>query len=590
MPPTHTSHPHTPFLATNTRFLVLTLILTSPLHATKTKCTSDPFCQSTFGPSYFCDMDNGKCNHKPLIQDLTLWIVSGCLLLIAFNILSFSIGVSANGMAFPAMILFFAFTGKDAMAILKTSNILSSPVNLIFVASMRNPQNENRLFVDFDLLVYLVPLILIGSMFGVLAFGYFPGMFTYFFIFATMVYLTVSNFLKWKNTKSAESGVVVGQDEQGDIDGSISLKIGKQGITPQDIFESTHLETASEFGNSRPQKQQNFKAIISEESTEPERGVRSCYEEWTIHSDSDNQKYRQDLNSTRIMTEAPLSRLHPNLRSLNPAQSPDAGSAARLEQLNSQQSHFSDSPLKHTFKINHPLAHTPNNEQSKSIWQLLGEQKTTLLLVVLCYALMVGGNLVRGSPGRPSVLGLAKCSGATFACFFLFILAISLLAMVAYSKIQRTSQQQDYLQFSPQLMTKIGVSAMIGGFISSAGVCGSLFISSSLMLLDLEPLVIKATIGFAIFVMSLNNTFQFLFLGYFDLKNTVIIALITLVGCVVGNVIIKRQLQNGGQRGANSIISVCNFCMTGVICLVIPFTSYFESINNSSFFAFRSVC
>ena len=552
--------------------IILLISIFSPLKSTKTGCHHDEFCSDTFGPSYHCDT-HGKCNRKPLFPPDSAMIVFGAALLISFNILSFSLGVTANGIAFPAMIMLFAFTGKDSLAILKTSNIFSAPVNLMFICSMRNPKKGNQLYVDFELMVFLVPLVLVGSLFGVLAFGFFPGFFSYFFIFFVMIYLTYRNYNRFK-AKEAKQKLLKFQNRKS------SKEIGD-----------------CEFGN------QNS-CIKDSQKTEN-------------LNQADPQVSSPGLSKLSLSVEKEEQNMHIALVEEN----------LDSRKMSERKDSCADKETNFTIEDESLKVKTEESAKTKipNIFVLLWKRYKIFLLVLLAYGLMVMANLGRGTPSNPSVFGFTRCSPITFIFFGFCIFLIIMIAIIGFQLLKiknretqnKIKEEQDSINQKPEetqtdiqieenlsvlstdstqnfnytssIMFKIGISAVIGGFISSAGVCGSLFITSSLMLLNIEPLVVKSTIGFAIFVMTFNNAFQFFFLGYFDLKNTLTIACITLVGCLVGNFIIKRLLNQNSSK-ANRIISICNICMTSVICFCLPVSSYFEVSNNSSFFSFRAVC
>ena len=118
------------------------------------------------------------------------------------------------------------------------------------------------------------------------------------------------------------------------------------------------------------------------------------------------------------------------------------------------------------------------------------------------------------------------------------------------------------------------------------GVSSSIFISSSLILLNIEPIVIKCTMGFIYFFMSINCFSQFYLIGFWDLKNMILMAIISLIGCFISNIIIKKFIKSNKTNFLNKMISIsCLFLLT-LVSIIIPLSCYNEYLKNDYFFRF----
>ena len=617
-------------LCLNLLILVSAFAIVDPSLSSMTPCKSDSFCQQSFNDNYYCDPHTSRCNRQALLPSDSWVTIVGCVGVLLFNVLSYSLGVSSNAISFPALILFFAFTGKDTMAVLKTGNILASFINLIFVLGLRDPQNGNKLFVDFNLLIFITPMMLIGTMIGIVAFGILPAIFSYIFITVTLLYLTVRNAHRWvvndmdklkqeevvdsldsreqgsqpRRTKNSNLKLCMSDHLKSDMD-SREFK-----WDPKDLINSTHnsleLVPNSKFLSERSlnkdsEATRSTRSLVQLRSQLHNTNVIECRLSDDRCNTIQHEKASKDMANT---TAADLSRnmhLIPNSNSHWSDSDSDSDPRPSKDQRISRILQDSPEPWSVGPSENmdaKPLPNTLNSSaevNSQSAMSLLFTEYKSLLLVGAIFSIMVFGNLIRGSSNRPSILRVFFSSTITN---ILYVLCIALLVFITYlifSHIRDTQRDQTDSQltqspnYPPRLMIQIAVCAMIGGFISSIGVSGGLFIFSALILLDIRPLVIKATMGLLLFVIYLTHGFQFFYLGFFDLYNTCIMAAIAVTGCFIGNILIKRSLANNGSDKTNALLSALNFILTASICIGLPFVAYHEAQNNNSFFNFKSI-
>ena len=98
------------------------------------------------------------------------------------------------------------------------------------------------------------------------------------------------------------------------------------------------------------------------------------------------------------------------------------------------------------------------------------------------------------------------------------------------------------LKRSPVLIDKydrsklisIGIYTIISGFITSFGISGSLIFTSSLVILQLKPLVLTSISRLTMFMSSLAAVIQFYIQGSLDVEDALIIGMLSVAGSIVG--------------------------------------------------------
>jgi uncharacterized membrane protein YfcA len=438
-------------------------------------------------------------------------------------------GVSANGVLFPILVMVFDYVAKDSLSTIKMANLFVGIVNFVFILLMRNPNNGNRLYIDFNLIQFLIPLILMGSMIGCLSFMLLPPVFTYSIILVVIIIVTVRNFFKMMKMKE-------------------DLNKEKQIHLKDELVSDIETQAPSEI--TLKDSQQNFR-IDDKYSTNSN----------SIHEEESSKK-KSKLNS--ILSNS---------------------------QENSDKSLNDDDDVNNDIK---PEKETQLKEiPYPSLWSLLWEVKLVIFFVIICFSLMIIANLGKGSNDKPSVFNFENCSIFAIVFYSICMIPMMLIAYLAFNKLRTTSSKTssgNERKLSFPLAIKIGLSSFLGGFISTMGVSGSLFISAFLLLLGIEPIIVKCTMSFMILVMALNNSFQFFYMGYFDWRNILTLAVISILGCLLANFIIKKKLAENNSKTVNFIISSCSFAMTLILCFVLPVSSYVEYLSNADFFSFSSSC
>ena len=509
-------------------------------------CQTDNQCQAKFNERYVCDTSTNKCNRELIFTNFSWFLVFGFVLILLFNLLSYTIGTSANSLNFPLLIFLFEFTSKDTMSTVKIGNVFMSFINFLFIINMRDKGNGNRLYTNFELILLLLPLIIIGSMMGNLAFYFLPAVLSYILIFIVMIVLSIRNWGKFQDLKNAKI------EELDSIKQITSLKDIEIRSSEKKIEQSTQIielkDDTTRLEDSKPNFESsigkgdnpilsNFLADISSKGSSPDI------------SEEQSDEFTQD--------------------------------SIKFEQSRKIKNRFVLSSTQSVYKEEYP-----------SLGSLLWEKKFMISLFLVCFSIMVMSYLIKGTNSRASILGLPSDSLVIIVIFLLCMIPLVYISWLGYKEMERTysnSSEGDTSDLNFSLVVKLASAALIAGFLSTSAVSSTLFLWAALFFLGLEPLVVKCTVGWMIFMIAVNNCFQFIYMGYFDWKNILVISGVSLFGCFAANLYIKKELANNNSRSINIMIAGCCFAMTVCLCIVIPFTSIFEYHHNKSFLSFGSV-
>ena len=166
--------------------------------STEEECQNNSDCTSLINSFYICDLDSNTCYHKPLMRNFDFKIAMGILINFLVNIISNSIGVSGSGVVYAVLIFLFNFTAKDAIPIYKVCNIMGVIVNFYFIFTKRRKDNPNKLYISWSFCAFCIPLLLSGSMIGVLINAALPGFYLLIFIFLTLIVISIKTYQKVK--------------------------------------------------------------------------------------------------------------------------------------------------------------------------------------------------------------------------------------------------------------------------------------------------------------------------------------------------------------------------------------------------------
>lgn len=122
----------------------------------------------------------------------------GLFLLIVIMSLSTIAGIGGGGVVIPFCMTFFSFETKNAIALSGLTILSCSITRFIFSIKDRHPE-KNSVIIDYNLAAIMLPLVLVGSMFGVLANIAFPSLYLQITLTLILISLAFQSAFKGKN-------------------------------------------------------------------------------------------------------------------------------------------------------------------------------------------------------------------------------------------------------------------------------------------------------------------------------------------------------------------------------------------------------
>lgn len=136
------------------------------------KCTSSAQCAKIYNQNYECS-DEGTCirdhfSYKP-------GELFGFVMIIIVSMITNAGGVGAGTIIIPAYVVFFDFVSSDAIPLSRVTIFAGSLVNYIINFKQRDPHNEKRFMINYNLASVMMPLLLAGTQVGVILSRFLPA-------------------------------------------------------------------------------------------------------------------------------------------------------------------------------------------------------------------------------------------------------------------------------------------------------------------------------------------------------------------------------------------------------------------------------
>lgn len=104
-------------------------------------------------------------------------------------------GVGGGGIVVPLTMIFFGFTIKEAIAISGFIIFACALSRYLFYLSEKHPDKETPI-VNYDLATVMLPLVMVGSMLGVMVNLMFPSLILQVVLTVLLIVLTRHSYLK----------------------------------------------------------------------------------------------------------------------------------------------------------------------------------------------------------------------------------------------------------------------------------------------------------------------------------------------------------------------------------------------------------
>ncbi len=117
--------------------------------------------------------------------------IFGLILIFFVTILTNAGGIGGGAILVPIYTFVFSFTVGGAIPLSKATILSGALVNIIMQHNSRKSQDINKLLIDYNLVSFIVPLILAGTMIGVILTKMLPASLIFLFLIG---YLFMSAF------------------------------------------------------------------------------------------------------------------------------------------------------------------------------------------------------------------------------------------------------------------------------------------------------------------------------------------------------------------------------------------------------------
>ena len=114
----------------------------------------------------------------------------GLLLLIVITSISTVAGIGGGGIVIPFCMTFFGFPTKGAIALSGFTILTSSITRYIFSLHEKHPE-KNAVIIDYGLATIMLPIVMMGSMTGVLVNIMFPSLLLSICLTVVLVFLCI---------------------------------------------------------------------------------------------------------------------------------------------------------------------------------------------------------------------------------------------------------------------------------------------------------------------------------------------------------------------------------------------------------------
>lgn len=136
------------------------------------RCKSDDECFKIYNENYECST-NGICKRVRFTYS-PKEIIGGALVVTA-SMTTNAGGVGAGSIMISVLMCFFGFVSSDAIPLSRITIFAGSLVNYILNVNERDPLDYNMPILKYNLASVMMPLLLSGTMVGVLLSRFLPG-------------------------------------------------------------------------------------------------------------------------------------------------------------------------------------------------------------------------------------------------------------------------------------------------------------------------------------------------------------------------------------------------------------------------------
>lgn len=168
------------------KFLAILLIFAASVRAEAEVCAVDQDCEGL-----------SRCSAQNLCQDIPLqdffgWkLAVSTIIIVLASVLAAAGGLGGGGIFVPVFILIMGMSAQQAIPLSQAVIFFGSIVNLYVNYPLKHPKFSDRPLIDFNSLVVMEPMLLAGTIIGVIFNVIFPSWALVSLLAVTLVYATI---------------------------------------------------------------------------------------------------------------------------------------------------------------------------------------------------------------------------------------------------------------------------------------------------------------------------------------------------------------------------------------------------------------
>eukprot|EP01084_Bolivina_argentea_P004597 8741_1 len=405
-------------------------------------------------------------------------------------------GLGGGGVFVPIYILILSFGTKNAAALSQATILGGSIVNLIMNMRARHPLRPHRPLTDFPTLLVFEPMLLVGTVLGVLLNVIFPSMLILILLILTLAYATFRTANKGRIMWHKESAAL----QPPSIAGYITDSSGPGGPSINDGYDTTESE---------------------------------------------------DRNSLIYLTDTALTAYDDKEQLIRKIHDSSYGSFGK----NNDQSLWLEMAQMCGVDVRQ-LTHKkiallqPLMNKEKEVWKPLG---IIALIWIISSSTSIGKNANISGVASCSALYWV----VSFISFPVLLLLSLYITKQQFNVFDRKDQSDGWvkaegdIQWNQSMMNmiKYPLIAMFAGLLGGLlGIGGGMIVSPLLMELGVLPSVAAATSAMAVLITSSSATLQFVLLGYLRLDYTFYFMAIGIIGTFIGQTVVMYCIKQYGRK------------------------------------------
>ena len=484
-------------------------------------CGSNAECTKIYNSEYECM--NSHCLRKSF--DYSKQEIFGFFMIIVISMITNAGGVGAGTIIIPAYIVFFGFVSSDAIPLSRITIFAGSLVNYIINWKQRDPFDEKRFLINYNLAAVMMPLLLAGTQVGVIFSRFLPAALISMILVVYLISATRQMYQRAKKDTEKEKELEM-----------YIMKGHNDSITSGNRTDESLDNTSND--------------ILDQEKGEE------------VDRDSGVPSYSTGENSA------------------NKSRSSKKKSRMEIERSNQLKKELQE------YKMKRDASHS-EVEYQVPMKYLIKKQWPNFVTIIFSFVMLVLSSVLRGGEGRSSIIMIESCGGFSWAIFLITQLGAILVSMFAYdsnkfefmrqdASIKTEEERQERVRIRKKLLMAGFTTGILAGLL---GIGGGMVLGLYMLTLGMDVQVSTALSIFVVLFSSGATTFQFIVAGAIHLRHAYFFMILSLIGSLIGNFVLKAILKKYRRP------SVLIWILFGVLCIataVLPLEMALNIKNKST--------